>query len=415
MKLRSTIFWSALSTTLKLATGFVAIKFVSVLIGPSGVARIGQFQNFTNILTTIALAGTSSGLIKYTAEFKDNGSELIKIWSTSCKISATILLPMIIVLLICHKYLAIEILGSAKFGSIFIFLAIGLVAYVGNNLLLNILNGLHNIRKYTYLNILNAVVGISVTLFLVYNLHLYGAILALVINQASAFFFIIFFVRNENWFSIESFCGKIDKEYVKKLSKFTLMSMASMAVLPSGQMFVRAYLAHHTSWNVSGCWQGLQSLSNAYLKIVYLALGTYYLPKLSNLNDKNLIHKEIIQGYKLIMPFVIITSLFIYLSRDLIIKILFAKSFTAMNNMFAWQLIGDIFKIATWLLGYVIVAKSKTKLFVITEITSGICMVLFSIIFINIYGANGSVIGFALDYFLFFILFVYLYKKDFLI
>lgn len=415
MKLLSTVSWSALSTTLKLATGFISIKVVAILIGAKGVAMIGQFQNFTNILMTISLAGITSGLIKYTSEFKDDQIELNKIWSTITKISSIILVVVVIILLIFYKYIAVKLLGNEHFGSIFIFLAFALITYVGNNLLLNILNGLHNIKKYTYINMLQAVCGVLITILLSYYLGVYGAILALVLNQSVVLVLSVIFVKSEDWFRLKNFIGKFDKGYFKKLSGFTLMSITSMCVVPTGQIVVRSYLARHTSWQIAGCWQGLQSLSNAYLQIVYLSLGTYYLPKLADISDKKLVNKEILNGYKLIMPFVFISSLLIYLFRSFIIKILFAKSFGDMSGMFGWQFIGDFFKIASWIMAYLMLARAKTKIFVITEVIFGISFVLLSIICINLFGNNGTVIAFAGNYFLYFILFLFLYKKGYLI
>ena len=155
----------------------------------------------------------------------------------------------------------------------------------------------------------------------------------------------------------------------------------------------------------------MQKISDAYLMIVYAALGTYFLPKLANLQDKNEISKEISNGYKLIMPFVIGSALVIYFLRDFIIHLLFAKSFGAMRDMFAWQLTGDCFKIATYLVSYLVLAKAKTKIFMATEVIFGISFPLLSYVFINMAGADGAVMAFALNYMIYFVLFVVLYKK----
>lgn len=39
-----------------------------------------------------------------------------------------------------------------------------------------------------------------------------------------------------------------------------------------------------------------------------------------------------------------------------------------MKPLFTWQIIGDVFKIASWLLAYIMVAKNLTHMFIITEI-----------------------------------------------
>lgn len=414
MKLASTVSWSALATIIRLANGFVSMKIVAVLVGPIGVALIGQFGNFNSIVMVLALGGVSSGVIKYTSQYKDDSEELRKVWRTVTWVSLTLSIPVIIVLLSFHNWLAQEFLHDVKYGSIVVIFAFSLGFYVANSLLLNILNGLHEIKRFNLLNTLNSTLGLLVTIGLVYQYKVYGALLAMVISQSITFFIIAFFVRKQAWFKLNNFFGKFDKHYFKKLLGFTAMSLTSMCVIPTSQMFVRGYLADHTSWNVAGCWQGMQKISDAYLMIVYTALGTYFLPKLANLQDKNQISKEINNGYRLIMPFVIGSAIIIYFMRDFIIHLLFAKSFGAMNGMFAWQLIGDCFKIASYMLAYLMLAKAKTSIFMTTEIIFGISFPLLSYLFINLIGANGAVMAFALNYLIYFVLFVMLYKKGYL-
>ncbi len=414
MKLVSTVSWSALATIIRLANGFVSMKIVAVLIGPVGVALIGQFGNFTSIIMTLALGGISTGVIKYTSQYKDDPEELRKVWHTISWVSGVLSIPVILVLLVFHSWLAQEFLHNAKYGSILVVFAFSLSFYVANSLLLNILNGLHEIKRFNLLNTLNSTLGLLITITLVYHYQVYGALLAMVTSQSITFFIITFFVRKQAWFKLSNFFGKFDKFYFKKLLGFTAMSLTSMCVIPTSQMFVRGYLASHTSWDVAGCWQGMQKISDAYLMIVYTALGTYFLPKLANLKNNEDISKEIRNGYKIIMPFVLGSAILIYLLRDFIIHLLFATSFGAMRDMFAWQLTGDCFKLASWILAYLMLARAKTRLFMMTEIIFGISFPLLSYLFINLAGADGAVMAFALNYCIYFILFVVLYKKGYL-
>lgn len=398
MNLASTVSWSALATLIRLANGFVSMKIVALLAGPLGIALIGQFGNFNSIVMVLALGGISTGVIKYTAQYKDNPEELRKVWHTVTWVSVILSIPVIIVLLVFHNWLAQEFLHDVKYGSILVVFAFSLGFYVANSLLLNILNGLHEIKRFNLLNTLNSTLGLLITIALVYQYKVYGALLAMVTSQSITFFIVTFFVRKQAWFKLSNFFGKFDKFYFKKLLGFTVMSLTSMCVVPTSQMFVRGYLASHTSWDVAGCWQGMQKISDAYLMIVYAALGTYFLPKLANLQDKKEIRREIRNGYKLIVPFVIGSAIAIYLLRDFIIHILFAKSFGSMRGMFAWQLTGDCFKMAAYIPGYLMVAKGRTRLFIINEVGASLLFLLSSIYFINHFGAIGAVQAFCLIY-----------------
>lgn len=414
MKLVSTVSWSAFATVVRLANGFVSMKIVAMLIGPVGIALTGQFANFNSIVMTLALGGISSGVIKYTAQYRDNIEELRKIWHTISWISGMLMIPVILILFIFHKWFALYLLHDLAYGSIFIVFGFSLIFYVLNNLLLNILNGMHDIKIYTILNTLNSTLGLLVTIGLVYNYKIYGALLAMVTSQSITFFLVLFFVKNKDWFQIKNFIGKFNKLYFYKLMNFTIISFTVICVTPTSQMFVRSYLADKTSWDIVGCWQGMQKISDSYLMIVYAAFGTYFLPKLAALNNKHDIGKEIRRGYLVIMPFIITSVVLIYFLRDFIINLLFTNSFRAMRDMFFWQLIGDCFRIASYLLTYLMLAKAKTKIAMSSEIISGVTFSLLSYLLINNIGSNGAVIAFALNYFCYFILFVILYKKEYL-
>jgi PST family polysaccharide transporter len=415
MKLSSTVSWSALATLIRLANGFVSMKIVALLVGPLGIALIGQFGNFYSIIMVLALGGISAGIIKYTSQYKDDSEELYKVWHTVTWVSVILSIPVIIVLLVFHNWLAQEFLHDVRYGSILVVFAFSLGFYVANSLFLNILNGLHEIKRFNLLNTINSTLGLLITIALVYQYKVYGALLAMVTSQSITFLIIVFFVRKQTWFKLSNFFGKFDRFYFKKLLGFTAMSLTSMCVIPTSQMFVRGYLANHTSWDVAGCWQGMQKISDAYLMIVYTALGTYFLPKLANLQSEDQISKEISNGYKIIMPFVIISAVVIYFCRDVVIQILFAKSFGAMRDMFFWQLIGDCFKIASYLLSYLFLAKGKVKFLMLTELLFGISFTILSYCLINMYGQNGSVIAFAINYFMYFLIFIMLYYKKYYI
>ena len=58
----------------------------------------------------------------------------------------------------------------------------------------------------------------------------------------------------------------------------------------------------------------------------------------------------------------------IYFLRYWLIRILFTPDFIPMELLFIWQLLGDFFKICSWLLAFLMIAKAMTRVFVTTEI-----------------------------------------------
>jgi PST family polysaccharide transporter len=144
-------------------------------------------------------------------------------------------------------------------------------------------------------------------------------------------------------------------------------------------------------------------LSAAYLMLVTTTLSVYYLPKLSELQKKSDIKREIIQGYKIILPVVAACGLAIYLLRDFIIRVLFTADFLPMESLFAWQMVGDTLKIGSWILSYLMLGKAMMKLFIASEIIFASMFYVLTVVFTKVIGIEGVVLAHAVNYLIYWI------------
>jgi PST family polysaccharide transporter len=135
-----------------------------------------------------------------------------------------------------------------------------------------------------------------------------------------------------------------------------------------------------------------------YLMIITSSFGVYYLPRLSELTNNNDIKREIKTAYKVIIPCLLVGLLGVYFGRFIIIRILFSSEFYAMSDLFFWKLIGDFLKISSWLIAYLMSAKSMTKLFITIEIVFTASYVGLVVILGNSIGLRGIVLGYAINY-----------------
>ena len=82
-----------------------------------------------------------------------------------------------------------------------------------------------------------------------------------------------------------------------------------------------------------------------------------------------------------------------------------------MQNLFGYQLIGDIFKILGWVLGYLLLAKAMTKTYIIMEMVSFVVLVIVSYFLIKLYGPTGATLAFAIVYLVYFIVLSITFRK----
>lgn len=84
-----------------------------------------------------------------------------------------------------------------------------------------------------------------------------------------------------------------DSMLASQLGKFTLMALITSVTLPVAYVMMRNLLAAHYSWDEVGIWQGVSSISDAYLQFITASFSVYLLPTLSRLTSRQDITREI--------------------------------------------------------------------------------------------------------------------------
>lgn len=405
---------TAVSTLVKMLIAFVSIKIIASILGPSGIALIGQLNNFASIIMALASVGINQGVTKYISENKGSKEEVRKLIGTAFKMTLFSSLFCGINLIIFNKFFATKILNSLEYGYVFIVFGFVIIFYALNNLLLSILNGFQQYKKFVVINIINSLIGLIFTITLVYFWELKGALISLISYQSTMFFITYWMLRKQYWAVFISFRAKLVKQVTQKYFHYTLMAITSAATVPVSQLFIRSYVISNISIIDAGYWEGMNKLSSMYLMVITSSLGVYFLPKLAELNTNLELRKEIFKAYKIIMPVLTIGLLSIYFLRYFVVSILFTEDFMPMTSLFAYQLIGDFFKIAAWLLAFNMIAKSMTKTFIATEIIASLTFVVLALYFVNINGVVGITQAYMINYIALFFSMILIFRKLFL-
>jgi PST family polysaccharide transporter len=389
---------NGIAVVVKILTLLGLNKILAIYVGPAGYASIGQFQNAVQIVTTLASGAINTGVTKYTAEYHEDESKQHAVWRTAATISLIGSVSVSIIVVAFNKQFAVWFLKDQSLSSVFTWFALSLIFFVINAFLLSILNGKKEIHRYVISNIIGSLFALAVTALMAIQWGLYGTLVALAIYQSLNFFVTLALTYKTSWFKIRYFLGDIDKQAAKNLAKFSTMALTSVVCTPVCHIMIRDHLGENLGWEAAGYWEAMWRLSSAYLMLVTTTLSVYYLPKLAEIVSANDIKKEILQGYKIILPVTTVSGLGIYLFRDYIIQVLFSSEFYDMRILFHWQVIGDVLKIGSWVLSYLMLSKAMVGLFVFSEILFTTTFYLLSTFLIYSLGLEGVSIAHALNY-----------------
>lgn len=295
-----------------MGTALLLNKLLAIYVGPGGYAVIGQFQNLISMIVTFATGATNTGVVKYTAEYFDDEDAQHRLWRTAGTITALASIVSAILIVLFRGMLARELLHDNGLSSVFLWLAAGLVFTSLNALLLALLNGKKEVKRYVVSNIAGSLIGLIVTGLLAYSYGLYGTLVALSINQALVFFVTSQQVSKTTWFRIRYVFGRIDRTHLKSLGAYVAMAAATAIATPISQVAVRNDLAAQFGWSYAGYWDAMWRISTIYLTFVTVTLSLYYLPRLSEIRKPAELRQEIFGTYRIVVPAVTFVSLTIY-------------------------------------------------------------------------------------------------------
>lgn len=410
MSLIKTSIYTSISQALTIISGLISIKVVSYKLGPKGMAMVGQYLNTTTLLTLFASGAIGVGVVKYISQYYDDKPSQFRVIRTAFWI--TIGCSVVVAL--------IAILGSVAFSRtafktddyylVYILWGSFLFFTSFSALAANILNGLKLIPWLTIVNITGTITGLLVTIVLVYQFGVFGALIAANFTSLILFILHLYFINKYKWFSLRSLFAKFDTDIVKLLMAFVLMALVSGIMAPSIQLLVRDRIINRFSFQEAGYWQAVTRVSDYYLGFITTVIAVYYLPRLSEIKTNTEIKTEIWKTYKMLLPVVAGMSFLIWLCRYIIIRLVLTPEFLPSAELYGFQFFGDFFKIAGWLLAYVLIARAMKFWYIFSEIVFSLTYVFLCYVLIERFGIIGAVYGFLINYILYWIFMFFLIK-----
>ncbi|UXY10793.1 lipid III flippase WzxE [Kosakonia sp. ML.JS2a] len=404
MSLAKASVWTAASTLVKIGAGLLVIKLLAVAFGPSGVGQAGNFRQLITVLGVLAGAGIFNGVTKWVAQHHDDPARLRVVVGTSSAMVLGFSTLLALIFLFAAAPVSQGLFGHTHYQGLVRLVALVQLGIAWANLLLAVMKGFRDAVSNALSLIIGSVIGV-LAWYLCFTLGGYqGALLGLALVPALVVIPALAMLIRRGAVPLGFFKPQWDKALAGQLSKFTLMALITSFTMPLAYVMMRNQLAAHYSWDDVGIWQGVSSISDAYLQFITASFTVYLLPTLSRLATKQEISREIVKSLRFVLPAVAAVSLTVWLLRDVAIWLLFSDKFTAMRDLFAWQLIGDVLKVGAYVFGYLVVAKASLRFYILAEISQFTLLTLFSRGLIPAHGAVGAAQAYMATYVIYFAL-----------
>lgn len=389
--------------SLKIVAGILISKSIAIYIGPQGMALVGNLRNFLSVIQSVSIAGLYKGLVKFISEVKDNAVELSKTLSSVFYFGFSATLLVAFLCFYNAEFINNLIFSeSYKYTYVIEVLAMVLPFYSLNIFAFSIMNGFSKYKILLLINILGQILGLLVTLLLIRQENIDGALMAVVITPALNLLITIVGIAFRKNLVSSIKITNCSLSIINKLSPYMLMALVSSIAMPIVMIIIRNYLIDEIGMKSAGYWTAMTRISDYYLMFINSLMGLYILPRFAEIKSRQEFRKEVFSFYRTIMPAFIVLLVVIFLSRSFLITILFTEDFRPVEGLFGYQILGDIMRVFAMVIAYQFLAKKMFAHYIVLEVFLFVIMYFSSVYLIDAFGLKGAVMGHFLSYLMYF-------------
>lgn len=364
------------ASVISIALGLVRIKVAALVLGPVGVGLIGLFQVLVQTASNLAAFGLGTAGTRQIAAATGDDAALAR--ARSALLGGSLALALIggATTWLLREPLARWALNDSAQASTVGWLALGVILAVLGGAQTALLVGLRRIADAAAITIGSAVAGTLVGAGAVYFAGTGGIATFVIAPLAAAWMVGAYFVyrlpRPE----------RARPAPAELRAEFRALLGAGAAFLVAGvgttlaQLVARALVQHHLGAVAVGQFQASWMISIVYVGFVLQAMGADYYPRLTKAigrpaNAHRLINEQSEVALLLSAP-VLLGTLG---AAPWIIPLLYSDAFAPAAEILRWQILADVFKIASWPLSYVLLARGDARTYMVAELAASAVLI----------------------------------------
>jgi PST family polysaccharide transporter len=403
------------SSAVSAVVGLVSAKLWAIMVGPAGLGFLTMQQNLLGLAVMLTGLGVGTGIVRLGAKAiaDDDKLEIAANQKAAIIMSGAAGLVGVALLFLFRDFINQALLDGSGSGDEVALLGAALIFTLLATAFTGIINAHHNVKTLAKIAVLNSIFNASVLLVCVWKWGVRGIVVGIIVtsllNCAASYYF---FRREVKVEPIRVPRAKL-LETINRLLRFGLPYTGSMLVGTGVQLILPTIILHQLDLESVGFYRAASTIAVTSLALVTTAMGQDYYPRLSAASD-NPQELNIIVNEQQFLLFVLISPIILWLLflSPVVVPLLYTSKFTSTAEILNWFLIGDIFRLLSWTLSFLILARSKSSLFFLIELIGGAASLLTTLLGIKFFGVNGLGISYLTTYFLYYLLVFFLVRRQ---
>lgn len=348
----------------------VRTKIIAVLLGPTGVGLAGLYQSTLDVVQSATGLGLGFSAVRDVAEAAGTGDQQ-RIARTILILRRWVWLTGLLglgVLLVFSEQFSLYAFKDTVHTLDFVLLAVVPLFTALSGGQMAMLRGIRRIGDMARAGVMGAAAGLCITVPLYWAFGIKGIVPAMILSALAELALSFYFARkvavsrvNIDWReTVTGGAGMI------RLGLFTVIT----GLASTGSMYlVRIFISDQMGVDGVGQFQAAWNLSAIYVGLVLNAMGADYFPRLSAANRDNeqvcrLVNEQTEIALLIAGPLIVGMIGFM----DIIVALFYSAKFSQSIDILLWQTMGNLLKVISWPMGFVLLAKGRGSFFIFTEL-----------------------------------------------
>ncbi len=385
---------------LNIIISIIRTKLIAVFMGPAGMGIIALLNSALNTINSAASFGIETSAVKHISEnFKDDDVNTVS--RIVAIVRKLVLLTGVFGMLLTiffSSWLSRFTFGNTDYSTAFIFISVTILFKQLTSGQLVILQGLRRMRLLAKANFYGNALGLLISVPLYYYYRIHAIIPTIVVISLSALVFSIYFSKKVGVQSHDISNTQTSREGKSIIKLGILLTISGLLTLLTTYL-IQIYIGKVGGLVEVGFYNAGFTLLNSYVGIIFTVMSTDYFPRLSAISEDNdRVRESAVQqsfvSILIITPIVILFLTFI----PLIIQIIYTPKFNLIIPMVSFGILGMLFKAVSWSMGFILIAKGDSKMFLRTAIGFNIISLFLNILCYHLYGLEGLGFSFLIYY-----------------
>jgi len=386
------------SSFVSILFGLISAKVLALVLQPVGYGYYGLVQSFVAVAGLFVGMGMATGLVRLGASAAARGDEATV---ASLRRGAWLLLSGLggstILILVCFRRAVGQwALGMNDHSTTIVWLGIALFFTAAGNMQIGVLNAYHRVGSLAKYGVLNAIFGATITIIAVLVWGARGVVPAVIAGALVSWGVSGYLIHRDVGAARAKTSYKESLQAAGSLLRFGGPFTASAMLGTGVQLSLPMVVLHMLSTESVGYYRAAAAISVNYLGFLVTAMGQDYYPRLSAAkDDPRAIVKLINEQYRLVMLLAVPMILGTLAMVPIMVPLVYSLKFRPAVEILEWQLIGDLFKFASWTMAYALLARCGSTVYLLTEAIGGFALLLTTWLAVRWLGLSGLGINFV--------------------